>query len=448
MPSTDTQESPLTRTVSNARIQHRQVVGQTIAYHIRVPLSRRQIYRRRRVTVFGAIGLTLALAIYLPMMGFAPLAPVRATVATINPPTTEPAALAFPEYGSSAIGAIGFDNPLATSGSAEPRPIASITKIVTALVVLEAKPIALGETGPEITFTAADVGFYQDALALNGSVKSVRSGQVLTQRQLLETVLIPSANNYAMSLANWAFGSIDSYLAAARAYLDSHELPAVSIVDTTGLSPSNTASATDLVAIGKLALANPVIAEITAMTATETPGIGVLRNTNKLLGKNGIHGIKTGTLDEAGACLLFSADFTVGQSTVTVVGAVLGAPDHPTLASHVKTLLSTVVDGFQEVTLVSKGDELVSYSTQWGDHAVGVAADSLTALTWSDTPITMLVAAQPLTTANDGAEVGAATFTAGDKTFVVPVDLDDAIDDPGFWWRITHPGELLWPSAN
>jgi len=398
--------------------------------------------------VFGGLALALSAAVYVPMTGFAPISEVRATVERFEPPTPEAAALEFPEYGSSAIGAIGFPGTLATSGAAEPMPIASITKIVTALVVLDVKPLAADEPGPDITFSAKDVGFYREALAQNGSVKSVRNGMTLTQRQLLETVLIASANNYAMSLANWAYGSPDAYLAAARVWLDAHGLASVTVTDATGLSAANTATASDLVALGKLAIANPVIAEITSTETATEPGIGAIKNTNTLLGKYGVDGIKTGTLDEAGACLLFSADYTVGDARVTVVGAVLGAPDHSTLSKHVRTLLTSVVDGFHEVTLVSKGDELVSYSTKWGDHAAGVAAETATALTWSDTPISMLVSARPLSVAERGTEVGSATFTAGERTVIVPIDLDDTLDDPGFWWRLTHPSEVLGASGN
>jgi D-alanyl-D-alanine carboxypeptidase (penicillin-binding protein 5/6) len=108
-----------------------------------------------------------------------------------------------------------------------------------ALVVLDAKPLAEGEVGPQITFTEADVTFYTDELAHDGSIAPVVAGTSLTERQTLEALLIPSANNYAKSLAMWAYGSVSSYLAAARDWLSSHHLTQTTVVDTSGLSPAS-----------------------------------------------------------------------------------------------------------------------------------------------------------------------------------------------------------------
>ena len=91
-------------------------------------------------------------------------------------------------------------------------PSASITKVITALVVLDAHPIPPGEGGPEIAYTEADVDIYWDMVAQNGSVAPVAAGSSLTLRESLEAMLLPSGNNYAISLANWAFGSGDEFL--------------------------------------------------------------------------------------------------------------------------------------------------------------------------------------------------------------------------------------------
>lgn len=408
-----------------------------------MPLSRRQIYRRRRTAVVGGLVVLLSAGVYLPMTLLAPLGASTATIAPFTAPVETAPQLAFPGYGASAIGAVGFSGPLATAGATDPLPIASITKIITALVVVDAKPLGVGEPGPDITFTSADVGFYNAALAQNGSVKTVRSGLVLTQRQVMELTLIASANNYAMSLATWAFGSEAAYVEAARAWLAVQGFTSTTIVDATGLSAANSSTATELVAIAKLAIADPVLAEITSTKTADEPGIGAIKNTNTLLGKDGVDGIKTGTLDEAGACLLFSADYPVGGSTVTVVGVVLGAEDHETLAANIQTLLASVVPGFHEVTLVTAGDVFGSYSTDWEDSAELTAAETSTIVTWSDTPIVALVEAAKVTFVDKGDDVGSVTFTVGEQTIVVPLEVDATIDDPGPWWRLTHPGDLL-----
>src|SRR6187431_707282 len=102
-------------------------------YNRRVPLSRRQIYRRRRVTFFSAAAVVLGTAFYLPVTL---LAPVPATAAAILPyeaPVTEAPALTFPVRGATAVSAVGFPGILASSGSTEALPMASITKLITAM---------------------------------------------------------------------------------------------------------------------------------------------------------------------------------------------------------------------------------------------------------------------------------------------------------------------------
>src|SRR5690606_26521677 len=136
----------------------------------------------------------------------APLDPVVPEPRVVAHASAEPPVLPFPDYGGSAITAIGYPDATITSGSSSPQQMASITKIITALVVLDEHPIAPGTDGPTLTFGAFDVDRYHYQLANNGSNRPVWSGLELTLRETLETVLVSSANNYAESLAAWAFG--------------------------------------------------------------------------------------------------------------------------------------------------------------------------------------------------------------------------------------------------
>jgi D-alanyl-D-alanine carboxypeptidase (penicillin-binding protein 5/6) len=403
------------------------------------PLTRKQVFRRRRIAVFSALVVVLGAGVYLPSAAVADVPDAVAAVSTPAVPSTPAAVPDFPDFGRGAIGAVGWDAPLAAAGDQTQFPIASITKVVTALVVLDAKPLGAGEPGPDITFTDEDVDTYYDVLAQDGSLQPVSAGLVLSERQTLETMLIPSANNYAISLARWAYGSEDAYLAAARTWLDGHGLTDTVVVDPNGLSPGNVSTPANLVQLGMLALADPTVAAVVATPTATEPGVGAFENTNKLLGVDGVDGIKTGTTDEAGACLLFSTDVTVGSHTVTLVGAILGAPDHDVLDQAVLALLASVTPGFEEVTLVTQGDEFASYSTEWGEKADAVAAKTESVLTWSDTPVTAEVTAKPVEAAAKGADVGSVVFAVGSQTITVPLELDARIDAPDFWWRVAHP---------
>ena len=408
-----------------------------------MPLSRRQILRRRRVTVFGGLAVLLGTAIYLPLTLLAPLEAATAQVAPYETPVQEALDLAFPEFGASAVGAIGFPGTFASSGDDTALPIASITKVITVLVVLDAKPLDVGEQGPSIAITQADVALWNRQVAQNGSVAPVRAGIELTERQLMDLILVKSANNYAETLVNWAFGSEKAYLPIARDWLKENNLLKTSLADSTGFSSGNRATSTDLVELGKIALADPVLSAIVDTKSEVVPNIGEIKNTNELLGSTGVRGIKTGTTDDAGACLLFAADYMVGEHSVTVVGVMLGGKTHPELNERIKKLLKSVKASFHEVTLASDGQIFASYDTQWGDETNAVAAETSTVLVWGQTPVTLLVDAEDITTATRGADAGELQFTIGAETVVVPLELTATVDDPGPWWRLTNPASLF-----
>lgn len=408
-----------------------------------MPLSRRQILRRRRITVFGGLGLVLSTAIYLPLTLLAPLDEATATEAEFSAPVTEQLELAFPDFGATAVGAIGFDGTLASSGSTKPVAIASITKVVTVLVTLEEKPLSAEENGPTITTTQNDVDIYNRQVAWNGSVAPVRPGLNLTERQLIELILVKSSNNYSETLVNWAFGSEELYLDKARAWLAKNNLDDTRLTDSTGLDSGNRSTSADLIELAKLALAHPVVSVVVDTEKVQIDGIGELKNTNALLPLRGIRGIKTGTTDDAGACLLFAADYTIGAHTVTVVGVMLGGENHPSLNERIRSLLSTVKKSFHEVELTEQGAEFGSFDTEWGDSATAIAATDASALVWRDEPIAADIRLDPIVTAERGSRAGVATFTIGDETITVPLKLSRTIDDPGPWWRLSNPNELF-----
>jgi D-alanyl-D-alanine carboxypeptidase (penicillin-binding protein 5/6) len=408
-----------------------------------VQLSRRQIYRRRRIVVFGGLGLVVAVAFYLPMTLLAPLRAIDPVMSDRAVQSDAPASLHFPAYGGSAIGAVGFDGVLARAGSTSPLPMASITKLVTALVVLKVKPLAVGEEGPSVTMTSADVALYHHYLAADGQVAAVKSGWVFTEHELLELALIHSANNYAARLALWAFGSTEAYLSAVNSWIAAHHLSSMTITDPTGLDLTDVADTADLLELGKLALADPVLAPIVSTTSITIHDVGTLANTNTLLGFDGVEGIKTGTLNDFGSNLLFALPHRVGSRTVVIVGVVLGGSTHEQVDADIRALLTGVLAGFHEHQLAQKGDVFASYTTEWGQKASAVAGRSESLVTWGDSKVTASVTAAPVTTGTKGQAVGTATFTSGGRSVSVPLELSTAIEDPGPGWRLSHPGLIL-----
>jgi D-alanyl-D-alanine carboxypeptidase (penicillin-binding protein 5/6) len=406
---------------------------------------RARLFRRRRIVVFSALALVVGLVttagIYTTNALGAPIPAAVPAVTDPEPVAAPPQPLSLPGFGSYAVAAVGFEGLLAAGNDGASVPIASIAKVITALAVLEAHPIASGEGGPEITYSDADVGIYWDMVAQNGSVAPVAAGSTLTLRESLEAMLLPSGNNYAISIANWAFGSEAALAERANAWLAEHGLTATRVVDASGLSLDNVSTAADLVKLGELALTDPTLAEIVATPAVDIPELGTLKNGNKLLGTHGIDGIKTGTTDDA-ANLLFSADVPVGSSSVTIVGVLLGGETHTVLNDAIAALLDSIAPGFHEVTPLEANQILAEYDTPWGDTARARTTGGASVIVWNDTPVDVEVHADPVTVAERGEGVGTAVVRAGAQEITVPLVLDASLDDPGAWWRLANPGAL------
>lgn len=393
---------------------------------------------RRAAAVLSAL-IILIVAIGVPMALIAPVPQASARVADGLGTTTARATPRFPGFGHAAVGAVGMPGVLAVSGDQSPRPMASITKVITALVVLERHPLGRTEQGPTLRFTARDEGYLQDVLAQGGSWQQVQAGWKLTERQALETMLIPSANNYAESLAVWTYGSVPRYLTAARAYLKRHGLMHTTLVDSNGLGNGDRSTPGDLVALGKLALASPAVKSVVSMASATEPQIGDIENTNNLLGDGGVDGIKTGTTDQAGACLLFAAPARVGTRKVQLVGVIMGAKTHPQLDATVLPLLKSIRAGLHEVPLARRGQVFATYRTAWGGIARAVAAKDAFVLVWSRTAVRAEASASPIRGGTRGEPVGRVTFHVAGRTAEVPLALDRSVLAAPFWWRLTHP---------
>lgn len=418
----------------------------------RDPVRRR---RRRRGLLIAMIVVVAMFAAAGGYAAWALTAPLPAPDGALSEPTvTAPAAvnLALPTSGASAVSVSGADEYLGaaasgiwvTSGDAGPRPLASITKLITALVILDARPLAdASDAGPTITFTSADNDLYDEYYVMGATIAPMPTGSRMTLRDALATMLIPSASNYADVVSRWAFGSRWAFLDAARAWLAENGLTGTSVVEPTGIDPRNTSTPADLITLGKLAARHPVVAQIVATPAANLPGAGTVYNTNGLLGTSGITGLKTGNLGGDTHNLLYSATLDVGTGApLTVIGVVMGGPSRQSVNSDVVLFLDSLRSGFHDVPVATRGQRVGSYSTPWGaDVDVVIAADA-SIFTWSDTPITVSMKTTSPKTYEDGEVVGSVTWTAGPKSVSADLEIDGVIEPPSAWWRLTHPADL------
>jgi D-alanyl-D-alanine carboxypeptidase (penicillin-binding protein 5/6) len=388
------------------------------------------------VLVLGAAGYTTAAAL-------APLDPIAPTGEPLPALTTPPAVVDLPGYGAWAVGAADDRQLYAGQRIDERLPMASIAKVVTALVVLAEHPIAEGTTGAAITLTAADSRLPARYAAINGTVAPAPAGLIVSQRAIIELMMVHSANNYAETLAVWAFGSEDAYRQAARRWLDTHGMPGVTIADATGFSPQNAGTARELVALARLAAADPVVSAAAALPEVTVPGVGRYENRNLALGRAGVDGLKTGTLRAIGSNLLFSAELSVDGETVPVVGAAIGGPDQATIARDLDALLASLVDDFHPLVLAEAGTVVARYQAPWGDRLELRVVESAETRVWGHVRAVPLVEApliQPGVPLPRAPRLTVRT-PAGD----VPVRLEwvGAIEAPPLGWRLQAPLDAL-----
>lgn len=408
--------------------------------------------RRRRGRIIALVvvcAIVAAIAVYVPLVLTAPVGAAASTAhrPDVAPPAAAP--LVMPPDGESAISVSGADeylgadasSILASQGGNAAVPIASISKLITAMVVLDAKPLSgAADPGPTLTFDKADHALYDKYYLLNATIAAMPTGTTMSEHDAIETMLVVSACNYAEAVSTWAFGSQAAFLSAAKRWLAAHGMVHTTMVEPTGLDTRNRSTPGDMIALGKLAMADPAVAAIVAMPRLDIPFLQGQPNTNDLIGIDGITGIKTGTLDSSGSDLLFSATVGVGAAKpLQLIGVVLSSASHSSANLDVKNLIDSIKAGFHDVPVAEGGQEVGSYSTPWGASATMVLASSATIFTYSDTPIASTMTTTALKTGKDGEKVGAVTWKAGTSTVTVPVILKGSIRPPTAWWRLTHP---------
>ncbi|MBW1638859.1 D-alanyl-D-alanine carboxypeptidase [Microbacterium resistens] len=401
----------------------------------------------RRAAVLAPLGILVALgAAYAGTTALWPLTAIAPTVssAAFEPAPADPAALTWPVFGSAALAVDG----IGTAASDEEQvPMASITKLVTVLAALDALPLAPGEQGPSFAFTAEDSAEYWRYRESDQSSLDVPVDGSLTEYQLLQGILLGSANNYADRLAREIWGSDADFVAAGEQWLRVHDISGISLQNPSGFGFGNESTPRALIDLGRQALSHPVVAEIVATPAAEIPGAGLVQNSNKLLTDAGVVGVKTGTIGDGDDTLynvLTAKDIPVGDTTVRAYASVLGQPDDDSRYDVSRTLYSELEAALSaQAPTVTRGTVLGTVETRWGATAPLVAAEDGRVVLWNGA---LASATSRLALGDDwdaGGEAGSLALKGPLNTVEVPVELGEDLAGPGFLWRLTHPVELF-----
>ena len=254
----------------------------------------------------------------------------------------------WPRYGQGAY-VLGNGQP-AVSPHEKPVPIASLAKVMTVYLVLEHYPLRAGESGRRFAVVSDDVVDTGMRRRAGQSVVAVSAGEELTERDALMAILLPSANNIAVLVARQVSGSVGSFVdemnRTARALGMSH----TTYTDPSGYDDGTLSTALDQLRMAQVVARDRTLADMMATRTYWLPVAGEISNTNTLLGHDGFVGMKTGSDEAAGGCLMFRSVRHTESGNVTLIGVVLGQPGHNLInagLSAAKQLVDRLAPGSQ-----------------------------------------------------------------------------------------------------
>ena len=392
--------------------------------------------------------LVVALVVYALVRPVPRLAVTAASGLVLQIPGAAPK-LAWPAQGQAAAAVQGIGS-FASFGSTNPTPMASLTKLMTALVVVAnhrlAPPGPGVSDGPTVSFNSLDVTIWAQEHAVGDSVVQVAAGEVLTERQMLEALLIPSADNIADKLAVWDAGTQAAFVGKMNTVAAQLGLAATHYADASGLDPKSVSTPQDEIKVAEALMANPALASIVGTAAVQLPVAGLVKTFTPFLGQNGIVGVKTGLTDQAGGCAVLAARRRVGPRTFTVYAAVMGQQAIPAYADLAKAanaaaaLLDSVESSLKESTVIPAGRIVGQVSSAWGAHAPAATTAPIQLAGWPGLTVSSVFDQQRLgASVSRKQRVGILRLTLDSQRAQAAVESTAPVSGPSWLWRIEHP---------
>ncbi|PSR20600.1 MAG: D-alanyl-D-alanine carboxypeptidase [Sulfobacillus acidophilus] len=332
-------------------------------------------------------------------------------------------------------------------GPSGARPIGSLAKMMTAYLVLKAHPLSAYGNGPTLTMTAQDATVYRADAATQQSVMPVTVGEKLSERMLLEGLLIPSGNNIATLLAQWVAGTVPRFTSAMNAEAKALGLTQTHYHGPVGLSPSTVSTAANEMKLAIFMMKLPIFRTLVAMPQMTMPGNAtpkIVYNYNYLLGHNGVIGVKTGSTTYSGGCVVLAKNKTVDGRTLTVYASVLGQQATRTTsqlwasldAANALLRATTKIVGTHRV--ITAGEVAGSLRAPWQSPIPLVTTKSASLIGWSGLTYSLHLTTRipNATTIPAGTIVGSLSARVGSQTVTVPVKTAASLQPPSWLYRL------------
>ena len=312
----------------------------------------------------------------------------------------------------------------------ERRPIASLTKIMTALLVVE-------RAGLTDVVTVSEGAASGQVSGISGL--GLEPGERIRVNELLYALLLQSANDAALALAEHVSGSVDAFVDAMNARAEQLGMTRTMFASPNGLDDSGYSSAGDLVRLTRAALRSRGFASVVATRFHTVESLDaeprIVQNRNVLLWLYpGAIGVKTGFTSPAGFCVVAGAQ----RGDERLLAVVLGEPGEP--FSDAASLLNYGFDAFERRMLIQAGESLESVDV--GGRSVSVrAGDSLRGLVPVEGTVSKAVVLEDHLAYPParGEEIGVVRISSGSKVLgQVPLVVSGVPPppppEPGAWW--------------
>jgi D-alanyl-D-alanine carboxypeptidase (penicillin-binding protein 5/6) len=409
------------------------------------PFSQRRRGQRRkgRWRLLAVLGLALVLALTgvaaLRLHAPAPVAAVRTTMDSDVRVASAEVALPWAPTGQSAIAipSVGVDQ---ASGLEQPVPIASLTKMMTAYVVLRDHPLSLDQDGPSVTMTQADLDDFETDTVEDQANAQVAVGEILTERQLLEGLLVHSANNFADTLARWDAGDIPDFVAKMNGTATRLRMDQTHYADPSGFDQGSQSTAADLLKVAARDMDDPTFAAIVKMPSVTLPVAGTISTYTPWLGFQGVIGVKSGFTTAAGGCDVVAVVRRVHGKDTLILAAVTGQTGLSVLevAGYLALNLADHVGASIGVTRLVNAGQVVARVKVNGHTVDAAASTSVDMLSWPGaTAHRVLVDGRTIRAgAKQGARIGSVVAVLGKQREVIPVRLRQRLDKPSMFQRL------------
>ncbi|MBM9439376.1 D-alanyl-D-alanine carboxypeptidase [Actinacidiphila bryophytorum] len=355
-----------------------------------------------------------------------------------------PASMPWPNEGQSVAEVEGIGS-LGVHGAQTPVPIASLTKVMTAYVILRDHPLTGKQDGPLIT---VDQQAADESASADESTAHVIAGKKYTERQMLQLLLIPSGNNIARLLARWDAGTQEAFVAKMRSAAAGLGMTQTTYTGASGFEETTVSTAVDQLKLAREVMKNQAFRSVVSLAWVVVPDVGKIYNNNNDLVNPGVIGIKTGSSTPAGGALMWAANKKAGGKEQLILGVVLQQHGGTTVNDSLNAalarsqqLIESVQGGLTSATIVKKGQVVGEVSDGLGGSTPVVAAADLTAAGWGGLRSTLTLTPPPgglPHSAKAGAVVGTLTVGSGDARASVPAILQSDLKSPSFTSKLTH----------